>query len=57
VHRVLTSSRYAVTLRELDEWWSFEDLLVANDVISMLEDAEAEGIDVARRKARKERER
>lgn len=57
MHRVLTSSRYAVTLRELDEWWSFEDLLVANDVISMLEDAEAEGIDVARRKARKERER
>ena len=57
MHRVLTSSRYTVSLRELDEWWSLEDLVAANDAISMLEDAEEDARAKARREAERQRER
>ena len=35
------SERITVTLRDLDEAWSFQDLIDAHDVLDALEEAEA----------------
>lgn len=47
----MTSPRYTVSRHELETCWSFEDLCIANDTIDMLDDAEAEASDRARRRA------
>ena len=55
MERVLTSSRYTVSRHEIETLWCFEDLCIANDTIDMLEAAESEAADNARRKAENRR--
>jgi hypothetical protein len=38
--RVLTSPKMTVSLHEMSEFWSFEDLFHANDLLDVLEEAE-----------------
>ena len=40
----MTSSRFSVGLREVEEEWTLDDLLDAHDVLDALEDAEAQAV-------------
>lgn len=51
IERILTSTRYKATRRELETWWSFDDLMIAHATLDMLEEAESSASDRARREA------
>jgi len=54
IWRVLFSRRFTVTLREIEEHWSFSDLVNAHRMIDAYEKAESE-VEAKAKKARSKR--
>ena len=55
IHRIATSDRYTVSLKEIENEWSMADLERANQVLNAIEISEAKATKLAEQKAKSKR--